>query len=125
MAWCLIAIRPPTAEAINVFHSSSLLDLNLVVFSGNGAGRIAGDFFAYTLTWNPLGLIQPGQLILVGILRVFIWHVLASELVWVRAGLAGLFIFGFPYLTNGMDRPRACIFGPTAIIFVMFVAFLY
>ena len=122
VAWCLIAIRSPTSEAINVFHSSSLLDLNLVVFGGNGAGRIAGNFFAYTLTWNPLGLIQPGQLILVGVLGILIWNVLASELVWVRAGLAGLFIFGFPYLTNGMDRPWACIFGPTA---TMFVAFLY
>ena len=98
VAWCLIAIRSPTSEAINVFHSSSLLDLNLVVFGGNGAGRIAGNFFAYTLTWNPLGLIQPGQLILVGVLGVFIWHVLASEPVWVRAGLAGLFVFDFHIL---------------------------
>ncbi len=57
-----------------------------------------------------------------GVLDVFIWHVLAGEPVWVRAGLAGLFVFGFPYLTNGMDRPCACIFGPTAI---MVVAFLY
>jgi len=122
VAWSLIAIRPPTGEAINVFHGGSSLDLNLFVFGGNGPGRIAGNFFAFTLTWNPLGLIQPGQLILVGVLGMFIWHVLASEPVWARAGLAGLFVFGFPYLTNGMDRPWACIFGPTAI---MFVAFLY
>ena len=122
VAWSLVAIRPPTAEAINVFHGGSSLDLNLFVFAGSGAGRIAGNFFAYTLTWNPLGLIQPGHVILVGVLGVFIWHVLASEPVWVRAGLAGLFVFGFPYLTNGMDRPWACIFGPSAI---MFVAFLY
>jgi len=122
VAWSLIAIRPPTREAINVFHGGSSLDLNLFVFGGNGPGRIAGNFFAYTLTWNPLGLIQPGQLILVGVLGMFIWHVLASEPVWARAGLAGLFVFGFPYLTNGMDRPWACIFGPSAI---MFLAFLY
>ena len=122
MAWSLIAIRPPTGEAINIFRTGSSLDLKLFVFGGNGVGRIAGNFLAYTLTWNPLGLIQPGQLLLVGVLDMFIWNVLASEPVWVRAGLAGLFIFGFPYLTNGMDRPWACIFGPTAI---MFVAFLY
>jgi len=78
VAWGLIAIRPPTGEVINVFHSGSSLDLNLFVFGGNGAGRIAGNFFTSTLTWNPLGLSQPGQLILVGVLGVFIWHVLAS-----------------------------------------------
>ena len=117
VAWSLVAIRPPTAEAINVFHGGSSLDLNLFVFAGSGAGRIAGNFFAYTLNWNPLGLIQPGQLILVGVLGIFIWNVLASEPVWVRAGLAGLFVFGFPYLINGMDRPWACIFGPTGIMF--------
>ena len=122
VAWSLIANRPPTVEAINVFHGGSSLDLNLFVFMGNGPGLAAGNFFAYTLTWNPLGLIQPGQLIQVGVLGMFIWHVLASEPVWVRAGLAGLFIFRFPYLTNGMDRPWACIFGPSAI---MFLAFLY
>ena len=122
VAWSLIAIRPPTAEAANVFRAGSSLDLNLFVFGGNGPGRISGNFFAYILTWNPLGLIQPGQLILVGVLGMFIWNVLASEPVWVRAGLAGLFMFGFPYLTNGMDRPWACIFGPSAIIFL---AFLY
>jgi len=98
------------------------LNLKLFVFGGNWVGCIAGNFLPHTLTWNLLGLIQPGQLIQVGVLGVFIWHVLASELVWVHAGLAGLFIFGFPYLTNGMDRPWACIFGPTA---TMFVAFLY
>ena len=117
VAWSLIAIRPPTGEAIGVFRAGSSFDLSLFVFGGNGLGRIAGNFFAYTLTWNPLGLIQPGQLILVGVLGVFIWHVLASEPVWVRAGLAGLFVFGFPYLINGMDRPWACIFGPTGIMF--------
>ena len=90
VAWSLIAIRPPTAEAISVFHSSSSLDLNHFVFMGNGPGRTAGNFFAYTLIWNPLGLIQPGQLILVGVLGILIWNVLASEPVWVRAGLAGL-----------------------------------
>ena len=78
MAWGLIAIRPPTGEAKNVFHSGSSLDLSLFVFGGNGAGRIAGNFLASTLTWNPLGLSQPGQLILVGVLGEFIWHVLAS-----------------------------------------------
>ena len=122
VAWSLIAIRPPTGEAIGVFRAGSSFDLNLFVFGGKGLGRIAGNFFAYTLTWNPLGLIQPGQLMLVCVLGMFIWHVLASEPVWVRAGLAGLFVFGFPYLTNGMDRPWACIFGSTAI---MVVAFLY
>ena len=122
VAWSLIAIRPPSGEAIKVFHGGSSLDLNLFVFGGNGPGRIAGNFFAFTLTWNPLGLIQPGQLILVGVIGIFIWNVLASEPVWARAGLAGLFIFGFPYLTNGMDRPWACIFGPSAI---MFLAFLF
>ena len=93
VAWSLVAIRPPTAEAINVFHGGSSLDLNLFVFAGSGAGRIAGNFCAYTLTWTPLGLIQPGQLILVGGLGMFIWNVLASEPVWVRAGLAGLYVF--------------------------------
>ena len=79
VAWSLIAIRSPTHEAIGVFHGGLSLDLSLFVFGGNGAGRNAGNFFAYTFTWNPLRLIQPSQLILVGVLDVFIWHVLASE----------------------------------------------
>jgi len=54
------------------------LNLKLFVFGGNWVGRIAGNFLPHTLTWNLLGLIQPGQLIQVGVLGVFIWHVLAS-----------------------------------------------
>ncbi len=119
IAWGLIAIRPPTGESINVFHIGAT-DSNWF-FAGRGQGRNVGNFLASSLTWNPLGLVQPGQIILAAVIGIFIWKVLANEPIWVRVVFGGLFVFGFPYLPHGMDRPWACIFGPSALMFGLFL----
>lgn len=119
IAWGLIAIRPPSAESVGVFYQAALVDWST---GGNGLGRMFGNELAYSLTWNPLGLVQPGQIILVGVLGIFIWNVLAQEPSWVRVVFGGLFVFGFPYLPHGMDRPWACIFGPSALMFGQFLS---
>ena len=118
IAWGLIAIRPPTVESINVFHGAVVHDWST---AGRGNGRNVGNFLAHALTWNPLGLVQPGQIILAAVIGIFIWKVLANEPIWVRVVFGGLFVFGFPYLPHGMDRPWACIFGPSALMFGLFL----
>lgn len=119
IAWGLIAIRPPSGESIGVFHQGETV--SNWIFGGRGQGRAVGNVLAYSLTWNPLGLVQPGQIILAGVLGIFIWKVLAQELIWVRIVFGGLFLFGFPYLPHGMDRPWACIFGPSSLMFGLFL----
>ena len=113
----LIAIRPPSFESTNVYFNAQRLTLYDWSTHGRGYGRNVGNFLAHALMWNPLGLVQPGQIILVGVLGVVIWKVLAQEPMGVRVVLGGLFVFGFPYLPHGMDRPWAGIYGPSALMF--------
>ena len=117
IVWGLIAIRPPSVESINVYHGAEMLTPYDWSTHGRGHGRNVGNFLAYALMWNPLGLVQPGQIILVGVLGVFIWKIFVQEPMWVRVVLGGLFVFGFPYLPHGMDRPWAGIYGPSALMF--------
>ena len=121
IVWGLIAIRPPSGESISVYYAAEMLTPYEWSTHGRGHGRNVGNFLAYALSWNPLGLVQPGQIVLVGVLGVFIWKVLAQEPIGVRVVLGGLFVFGFPYLPHGMDRPWACIYGPSALMFWLFL----
>ena len=106
-------------EDWNVSMDGSRLFSGIFIYGGRGVGRLVGNAWTYSLLWNPFGLVQLGELIGISCVAMFIWKVLRAEALWVRATLSSLFLFGFPYLVQGiMFRAIGNNHGVSTLVFI-------